>query len=331
MGVKKYIPQNQFRYYYSLLPAFEKNVYDDIAEGIIEFKKEISCVGCLANRVKDIYQFVRLDISELFYIKSISLRYSPLTVNRCTLLLEYRFGEETVENILQRMEEKASQLNKEVCKKSELEREIAIHDLLADSVQYRDLEAPYSHEAPGALLYNIGVCEGVSKAFKFLADRNGLHAIVATGLGNDQGNECGHAWNICRVNGEFYHVDTTFDSTIADGCSRYDYFNLSDKEIGVNHSWTDTFPVCSKSLNYYAVQGLFFDSQQKLAMFLRAQPKTVKTIVFQLPRFIGNQQRVIDAVCKTVQDNISCDWFESKCFVMNYNLIRMVFQIDFSV
>ena len=47
------------------------------------------------------------------------------------------------------------------------EKERAIHDYIVKSVVYKDVEAPYSHEAPGALLYGIGVCEGISKAFKY--------------------------------------------------------------------------------------------------------------------------------------------------------------------
>ena len=328
MGIEKFIPQDQFRYYYTLLSSTERIVYDNLVCGLIDFKKEIPCAGCHANRIQDILQYAKLDIPELFYIKSISLRYSPLLINRCTVLIEYRFKEDTVATILARMEVIAQQLHKVISHKAEADREIAIHDFLADRVQYRDLSAPYSHEAPGALLYNIGVCEGISKAFKYLADRNGLQSIVATGLGNDHGNEGGHAWNLCSLNGEFFHVDVTFDSTIADGCARYDYLNLSDKEIGTNHSWTDSLPICHKSLSHYKRLGLFFDSQQKLARFLRSQARNNRTIVFQLPRFTGNQQRLVDVVCKTVQDNLRCGLFETKRFSLSYNLNRMVFQIN---
>lgn len=329
MGINAHIPENQFRYYYTLLPGSEQNAYNDLVEGLTAFKNSIRCIGCDANRIQTIYQYLRLDIPELFYIKSVSVRYSPVIKGVCTVLPEYRFDMCTVENILQAMQAKADQLKPKLICKSELDKEVAIHNLLVSSVQYRDLEAPYSHEAPGGLLYGIGVCEGISKAFKYLADRVGLKSLVATGMGNDHGNEEGHAWNMCQIGNRWYHLDVTFDSTIADGCVRYDYFNLSDAEIATNHSWTDTFPNSGSGMNYYDMLGVYFDSQKKLGYYLRCQPKEVKTIVFQLPRFGCAQQPLIDAVRDTVKNNIRCGLFETRQFSISYNLNRMVFQVDF--
>ena len=68
-----------------------------------------------------------------------------------------------------------------------------IHDYIAMTVKYKDTEAPYSHEAPGAVLYQIGVCEGIAKAFKYLSDQLGLQSVVVFGASNEQGNEGGHS------------------------------------------------------------------------------------------------------------------------------------------
>ena len=75
--------------------------------------------------------------------------------------------------------------------------------------------------------------------------------------------------------------------------------------------------------------GVYFDSQKKLGYYLRSQPKEVKTIVFQLPRFGCAQQPLIDAVRDTVKNNIRCGLFETRQFSFSYNLNRMVFQVDF--
>lgn len=49
-----------------------------------------------------------------------------------------------------------------------------------------------------------------------------------------------HTWNIVRINGQYYHLDATFDNTLGkneDGLTsiRYDYFNLDDKNIFRDH------------------------------------------------------------------------------------------------
>ena len=329
MGIKAHIPVNQFRHYYSLLTSSEQKTYLALFEGIATFKSAIKSTGCQVSQIETIYQYLRLDVPELFYVKSVSVQYSPASPCECTVLPEYRFDMSTVENILQAMQAKANQLISELKYKSELDIEAAIHDFLAGSAQYRDPEAPYSHEAPGVLLYGIGVCEGISKGFKYLADRFGLKSIVVAGLANDHGHEEGHAWNMCRIENSWYHLDLTFDSTIAVGCKRYDYFNLSDEEIASNHSWSDSLPSSPAGMNYYDMLGMYFDTQKKLGYFLRRQPKEVKNITFQLPKFNCAEQSVIDAVCDTAKNNLKCSLFETRQFSICYNLDRMVFQIDF--
>lgn len=42
-------------------------------------------------------------------------------------------------------------------------KEQIIHDYLVNKVTYKDLDAPYSR----VFLFGIGVCEGISKAFKY--------------------------------------------------------------------------------------------------------------------------------------------------------------------
>lgn len=327
MAVENYIPAEQFRYYYSLLPESEKKVYNQLVSGIVAFKQTIPCNGCAPKRIHDIYRYIRLDIPELFYIKSVSVRYTSLSANKSTALLQYRFNEDTSINILKTMETKSKQFFQSLKAKTDLEREKAIHDFLVNTVHYQDLDAPYSHEAPGALLYGIGVCEGISKAFKYLADRVGLKSIVVTGFGGNDGSVEGHAWNLCKLDDMYYHIDVTFDSTVADECVRYDYFNLSDKEIATNHSWTSHIPVCPRGINFYANNGQFFNSRKKLANYIRKQSINAKTIVFQLPNISCDSQAILDVVKEIVHENIKSKCFGSVKYSINYDLNRMVFQI----
>ena len=42
-----------------------------------------------------------------------------------------------------------------------------------------------------------------------------------------------HGWNIIKINGEYYHVDVTWDDPVLDnfGMVNHDYFLLSDNKI----------------------------------------------------------------------------------------------------
>lgn len=46
----------------------------------------------------------------------------------------------------------------------------ALHDWLVEHAAFADEDESHSHEAPNALLFGIGVCEGVTKALKYLCD-----------------------------------------------------------------------------------------------------------------------------------------------------------------
>ena len=69
----------------------------------------------------------------------------------------------------------------------------------------------------------------------------------------DKGIKYRHAWNVVRIDGQYYHLDATFDNTLSrNNLIRYDYVNLSDKQIFRDHEpviWK--VPVCSDSDHFY--------------------------------------------------------------------------------
>ena len=62
-----------------------------------------------------------------------------------------------------------------------------------------------------------------------------------------------HAWNVIRIDGQYYHLDATFDNTLSkDDTVRYDYVNLSDKQIFRDHEpviWK--VPACTDGEHFY--------------------------------------------------------------------------------
>ena len=265
---------------------------------------------------------------ELFYIKNIRIRYFTEKASHCTVIPEYRFTISQTHDTLISMSRHCRELVDKYKQCSDFQKEKAIHDYIAMTVKYKDTEAPYSHEAPGAVLYQIGVCEGIAKAFKYLSDQLGLQSVVVFGASNEQGNEGGHAWNLVKVNGVFYHIDTTFDTTISSSCIRYDYFNLSDADIQSSHHWDDELPECPKTFGIYEKMGCYFNRGRALASFIRNASPMQKTFVFTLPRTFLDDEMIVASIKKLLQSNIQCGSQNYKQYSLSYNLKQLVFQVD---
>ena len=163
----------------------------------------------------------------------------------------------------------------------------AIHDYLVKHVNYdsksiadgsiNDNEGHPSHTAEGALCKNLAVCDGYAKAFELLCAESGIYAYMMYGEGiNPDGQKESHAWNVVKVNGEWYQVDCTWDdpiingSVVTDGSNlTYTYFLLTDTEMYKDHvleaSYSTNAKKCTSTLFKGLGQKLAIEAQMKYA------------------------------------------------------------------
>lgn len=331
MKVKDFIPKNQYRYYYTTLSEVMRKPYDSLVCGLLAFKDDF-VVDCSSSALlTTIFTYAKYDIPELFYVKNISLRYYEICPTQFRVYPAYRFQENKTCSILQEIESKYRIFINTNINKADIIKEQAIHDTIAKSVQYKDVDKPYSHEAPGPLLYDLGVCEGISKAAKYLCDRVGLKCAVAVGNVNENEEIIPHAWNIIWIDNSPYHVDITYDNGMSGGGQRYDYFNLSDIEMLSDRARCKEFslPYCSRSRNWYKENNLFFQSKSELIRKLKNLP-AMKSFSFQLPVFSGRCEEAKEMVNILISEYINPRIYYNKTYSLHYNLNRMVFEVVFS-
>lgn len=129
---------------------------------------------------------------------------------------------------------------------TDLQKEKAVHDYIVNNTRYDEINydkgtiPDESYSPYGVLIKGTAVCEGYAKATALLLNMAGVKSIVV--LGWD------HAWNIVKINGRYYHLDTTWDDPVTssgENLLRYDYFNLSDSQISKDHFWDkEKYPAC---------------------------------------------------------------------------------------
>lgn len=137
-----------------------------------------------------------------------------------------------------------------------------IHDFLVDNVEYdQNSQATGTYTIYGALVEKKCVCDGYTRAFKYITDSVGIKCIIMQGTAtNTQGKTEKHAWNAVNIGGKWYLLDVTWDDPIIIGkgmilkSTYYKYFlkgsNTFDKDHTLEKRFTDggkefSFPTIS--------------------------------------------------------------------------------------
>lgn len=144
---------------------------------------------------------------------------------------------------------------------TEYQRELILHDALADRVKYVD--GTNAHNLYGALVEGKAVCEGYARAFQYLLYQAGTQCLFVEGTSVRPGGSRGeaHAWNVVQINGKYYHTDVTWDDQSNAAVSVvHAFFDLNDALINEGHTISKDnpypVPVCnSTSDSYFAKEG----------------------------------------------------------------------------
>lgn len=128
---------------------------------------------------------------------------------------------------------------------SDYDKELALYAWLTthadyDRTHYEKQGAPRtSYEPYGPLVKGKGVCLGYAETFRLLMEMADIECITVTGAAY----QCreNHAWNMVRLNGEWYCADPTWDLNPGinqDGEAVYSYFNVTSDWLAMtDHQW----------------------------------------------------------------------------------------------
>ena len=271
------------QYYYNQLNKAQQNTYHAIKTGLMSLAPSFQIPRLEQNELADVYMMVRLDHPEIFYSVTFKYRYFKESGN-AEMIPEYLFDKKKVQEHQKAMKARVEKLARPAMKYSEFEKIQYIHDFICQNVRYDKLKKPYSHEIIGPLGQGVGVCEGIAKSVKILCDALGIWCMIALSENNpEKGIKYRHAWNIIKMNGKYYHLDATFDNSLGkQEMLRYDYFNLSDKQIFRDHEpviWKT--PVCADGDHfYYKEKKLSFTKMEDVRKRSAQAVKKGKVLIF---------------------------------------------------
>ena len=115
---------------------------------------------------------------------------------------------------------------------SDYDKVKVIYDAICQNVKYDqeglDAGNKLIYSAYSAAVLEKAVCQGYANLFYRLALFVGLDARVIAGTCTE-GN---HAWNIVKVDGKYYNVDSTWDAALFQAEQEYQYFLKANENFG---------------------------------------------------------------------------------------------------
>lgn len=116
-----------------------------------------------------------------------------------------------------------------------------------------------AYSAYGALVLKKAVCNGYAEGMKLLCDLSGVTCKMISGTADGEK----HAWNLIKLDKEWYHADLTWDDPEPDETSRimYPYFNVDDTQMKADHKWNAAL--------YQKAEGNEYNYYRKKIYFVR--------------------------------------------------------------
>jgi hypothetical protein len=320
------------KFYYSHFSDEQKTAYKSISEGIAEYKPEIPVAYMNNDELATVFNAVLLDNPLIFHVDSYNfVSYSG--GKKFSFRPVYKYSKTMYEKYLNDVSKFLSCFGF-IQNRTGEEKEIYVHDFCLKNFTYDYFFSKFAYSVLGCVLKKSAVCEGIAKFVKLALDYLGVKCIVVIGdaINPISGKPEKHAWNIVKLGESSFHLDVTFDLCLSQTIKRYDYFNLSDKDIKRDHIIKGTVPACSSEGNdYYSKNKLVVSSTGEMKNFIKDNLiKGKNTLVFKIENthdVENTPKRIIEIAAVEYQKAIN----KNTRINLNYNLSQLVFEIDFKL
>ena len=279
------------RFAYESLDAQEQIWYEEIEQALGEMTDTVKLStepigqGLDEQDIDRIFQCVLIDHPEIFYTTGYT--YTKYSRGDRTVGIDfagtYSLPREEAVNKAEEIRGRASEWLSDIpSDASEYDKVKAVYEKIIFSTNY-DLDASDNQNIASVFLGNSSVCQGYAKATQYLLNHLGVMCTLVQGT-VDTGEA--HAWNLVRVDGDYYYVDTTWGDAsyrMEDGSGQeelpeinYDYLCVTTQELLRTHRIESVvdMPECTATqANYYVREGVYFtsyDAEQMQSIFDRA-------------------------------------------------------------
>jgi hypothetical protein len=312
-----------------MVSALERRAYKPIFDGLANREDIITCTSSINDeKLRNLLQKEVLGSPEFFYVSGFKTVTKGANID---LYPRYLYSLEEINRLKNECEQRADKLLRRTEGHGEYETALILHDSLAKNVEYVDDRQKQRHTIIGPLVEKKAVCEGFAKAYKYLLNRADMQCLVVSGSAYDPstGRVDSHAWNLVNIEGEWCHMDVTFDTTIRYLATlRYDYFGLTSSEITRDHTYEERdFPIANNTrFNYYERNHCVIRGKNEFRNFVEERIRNNEMdFVIKLPD--DAPDRGLEAKISKIIEESMTDFGVSGEYSTSFNAFQKVFHI----
>ena len=301
-------------YYFKQLNEEEQRVYRELLKGIRAREKDFYLTLSQDDSIDRCYHAVLKDHPEIFWVHNHEKIYKTTYSDSdyCTFTPGYIYTESEISEIQNAMEAGFQEVSSLIpADASDYEKVRIVYTYVIDNTQYQASDDDQS--IAGVFWKKEAVCAGYAGAVQYLLERIGVPCIYVDG--STQGSTEGHAWNIVKLDGEYYYVDATNGDQpdFLNGNAAqleehktiiYDYLCPFPEEYEKKYIRSEelTVPDCTaKDMNFYVLNQGCFDGYdwETIYDYCKMRLDTGAAVV----RFKFSNQEAFAAVCNELLDN----------------------------
>lgn len=301
-------------YYFKQLNEEEQRVYRELLKGIRAREKDFYLTLSQDDSIDRCYHAVLKDHPEIFWVHNHEKIYKTTYSDSdyCTFTPGYIYTESEISEIQNAMEAGFQEVSSLIpADASDYEKVRIVYIYVIDNTQYQASDDDQS--IAGVFWKKEAVCAGYAGAVQYLLERIGVPCIYVDG--STQGSTEGHAWNIVKLDGEYYYVDATNGDQpdFLNGNAAqleehktiiYDYLCPFPEEYEKKYIRSEelTVPDCTaKDMNFYVLNQGCFDGYdwETIYDYCKMRLDNGAAVV----RFKFSNQEAFAAACNELLDN----------------------------
>lgn len=289
---------NDSAYYYrSILRPDQAEAYDAILDGYMNQDESIdlSSFAFQSQEVERIHRSVLMDHPEIFWTNGgIKENINSASGVVSNIVPTYTISRDSRDQLQQEIDNAVSPFLSEITDEmGDYEVALKLYEKLIEFLDYDTIALERQQQNRndsgvegmdnlrniyGAIVKHKSVCAGYAKAYQYLLQKLGIETLFVRGNCFEGGL---HAWNVVRLEGDYYQTDVTWGDYSNTDPSKdrkgmsYAYFAVTDEIIRRSRSFDEEFvlPKCqSDSCNYYVRNELHFT---------KYDPETIRNALVQ--------------------------------------------------